>query len=80
MARASVWQLSSVSSSLPIPGDAVQLLNLIASFDHRQFAGGRNVARVLGGERWRAWHQALCRSADVEAPDFVSDGITQCVA
>lgn len=86
-AWSSVWQLTDVlnalrgvPTALPLPADAIWLLNLIAGFDHRQFAGGRNTALGLAGERWRTWQEALCKSADAGRPDFDGDRAIERVA
>lgn len=80
----SVWHLVDTLNSLrgvptssPLPADAVRLLQLIAGrFDHRQFPGNFNVAVQQAGDRWRAWHRALCENADAEmpVPELVGDG------
>lgn len=80
-AWSSVWHLADQLSALrglplptQLPDYAVRLQQLIASIDHRQFAGGRNAALKRAGERWRMWHVALLRDADAEPPQFADDG------
>jgi hypothetical protein len=72
-----VWQLFDQLSALPatLPPDCVGMLQALAAQDHRQHAGGANLAVRRAGQRWRSWHSALCDSADAEMPDF-DDGDT----
>jgi hypothetical protein len=57
-----------------LPPDVVGLMQLIASFDHRQFPGGRNAGLAAFGAAWRRWHAALC--ADAEA-QFDADALDE---
>jgi hypothetical protein len=42
-----------------LPPAAVRLFQQIASFDHRQHPGGRNVAVAEGMRKWRQWYDRL---------------------
>jgi hypothetical protein len=62
-----------------LPPDVVATLQLLAGYDHRQFAGNFNTGLKRAGERWRAWHRALCNDADAEMPETVEDNIRSTV-
>lgn len=70
------WPGAGAPRRTPLPAAAVRVLQSTAQYDHRQFAGNFNSGRKRAGERWRAWHAALCHDADAEMPEIVDDGAT----
>jgi hypothetical protein len=64
----------------PLPADALGLLDIIRSFDYRQFAGGRNAGLAAAIGHWREWHQGLCGKPDAPKPEFSDDGASSSAA
>ncbi len=67
-----VWMLHDVLAVLPVPlpRDAVDVVQQIGRFDYRQFSGGRNQALARAGEDWRTWQKLLCEDADAHPLKF----------
>jgi hypothetical protein len=84
LAWGKVWELNALAGCwwpgagaprrTELPAAAIRPLQVTAQYDHRQFAGNFNSGLKRSGERWRAWHAALCRDADAEMPEIVHDG------
>ena len=63
------------STGIQLPREVVRTLQSFAGLDHRQFAGGFNQQLARGVQYWKAYRNALYKSADATEPDPINDGV-----
>jgi hypothetical protein len=67
------------STAVQLPREVVRTLQSFEALDHRQFPGNRNERLARAVQHWKAYRQALCKSADPVDPDPTNDGISSAV-
>jgi hypothetical protein len=68
-----------VSLHVKLPPQITRTLQSFAAMDHRQFPGGRNEQLAKAVQYWKAYRNALCKSADATQPDPINDGVSSAV-
>jgi hypothetical protein len=67
------------STGVQLPREVIRTLQSFEGMDHRQFPGNRNEQLVRAVQHWKAYRQALCRSADAAQPNPINDGMSAAV-
>jgi hypothetical protein len=67
------------STGVQLPREVVRTLQSFEGMDHRQFPGNRNEQLARAVQHWKAYRQALCKSADATEPDPTNGGVSSAV-
>ena len=73
---ATIDELTALRSTVQLPREVVQTLNSFSGLDHRQFPGGRNPQLARSVQHWKAYREALCKSADAAESEPIDGDVT----
>jgi hypothetical protein len=63
------------STGVQLPREVVRTLQSFEGLDHRQFPGNRNEQLARAVQYWKAYRNALYKSADATEPAPINDGV-----
>jgi hypothetical protein len=73
---ATIDLLNGLRSMVGLPREVVQTLNSFSGLDHRQWPGNWKPQLASAVQHWKAYLEALCKSADATQPDPIDGDVT----